>query len=102
MKNSFQLVPFLHTDAEEFLQRQHSTLLFFPLSDTFLHEHTHADTVSHQPVKCGLMRHNPGALSATPTLPVLSEGGEAWEWAWACETPSTSTSKVEVWRSAVN
>ncbi len=40
-KNSFQLLPFLHTDAEEFLQRQHSTFPFFP-SQTHSHMHTHS------------------------------------------------------------
>lgn len=25
-----------------------------------MNTHTHTDTISHQPVKCGLMRHNPG------------------------------------------
>lgn len=94
-KPSFQLLSFLHTDAEEFLQRQH---FHFSLSHTFPHAQTQKPP-THPPLgfpsasKCGLMRHHPGALSATPTLPVSSEGGEEREWAGACETLSTGNIK---------
>lgn len=67
------------------IQHFHFLLRHIPTS-THTHTEIHNRTAqgSHQPVKFGLMRHHPGALSATPTLTVSSEGGEARKWVGSC------------------